>query len=170
MKKGKRVLTTISAVILILAMACLYIGAQRFFAIRPATVYEDKGVYTFSPYRVLPTQVKNTAGGRQGRLHPTKTVYYLYYRETGGTGYKWKEEVSSRGVGQKKISEGREVKRRVLSIKKEGKYITVEPEQTAKSYVAKQRRIYGITSICSIIVLLGYLGVWIRKRKKKAEM
>lgn len=162
----KKTFTTLSVMMLVLALACLYVGIERFMKIPSAKIYEDKGIHTFLPYRVLPTQVKNTASGRQGRIHPTKTVYYLYYKEVGGTGYKWKEEVSTRKEGEEKISEGRQVKRRVLSMKKERKYITVKPQQTAKSYVSKQRRVYGIMSGCSIIVLLVYFAVWIRKRKR----
>lgn len=162
----KKVFTTLSAMIFVLALACLYVGTEQLMKIPPANIYEDKGIHTFLPYRVLPTQVKNTASGRQGRMHPTKTVYYLYYKEVGGAGYKWKEEVSSKKEGEKKISEGRAVKRRVLSIKKERKYITIEPEQTAKSYVSKRRSVYGIMSGCSVMVLLGYFVVWIRMRKR----
>lgn len=106
----RKTFTMLSVMILVLALACLYVGIERFMKIPSVKNYEDKGIHTFLPYRVLPTQVKNTASGRQGRMHPTKTVYYLYYKEVGGTGYKWKEEVSTRKEGEEKISEGRQVK------------------------------------------------------------
>ena len=55
--------------------------------ILPADSYEDKGVYTFSPCQVLPVQVENTgASGRSRRMNPTKTVYMVYYRDTGEIG------------------------------------------------------------------------------------
>ena len=72
----KRGIQFAGIMLLVLALACLYVGAEGFLTIRPAAAYEDMGVHTFSPYQTYPTQVKNTAGGRQGRLHPTKTVWY----------------------------------------------------------------------------------------------
>ena len=82
----KRGIQFAGIMLLVLALACLYVGAEGFLTIRPAAAYEDMGVHTFSPYQTYPTQVKNTAGGRQGRLHPTKTVYLVYYRATDGSG------------------------------------------------------------------------------------
>ena len=57
-------------VLFVLAASCLYVGVSELSDIRPASDYEDKGIHTFMPYQTLTTQVKNTATGRQQRLHP----------------------------------------------------------------------------------------------------
>ena len=116
MKSRKTMGEVIKAVLLVLAIACLYVGVQQFSRIRPAASYEDMGVHRFSPYRALPTQVKNTATGRQGRLHPTKTVWLVYYKATDGILYEWKKSVSSRTEAESIVSGGEIVERRVLSI------------------------------------------------------
>ena len=168
----KRGIQFAGIMLLVLALACLYVGAEGFLTIRPAAAYEDMGVHTFSPYQTYPTQVKNTAGGRQGRLHPTKTVYLVYYRATDGSGYQWKDEVQYRNTAEKMVAAGECVERRVLSIRESGKYITVEGDQTAGSYVFHPQRRYGGMVLLSAAYLVVYGCVWvslIRKRRAAAR-
>lgn len=75
---------TVAGIMLLLASAAMgYFSAQRLSSIIPASGYEDKGVYSFVPVRVLPVQVENTgATGRARRMNPTKTVYVVHYRDT----------------------------------------------------------------------------------------
>ena len=74
--------------LLILAAVVGYLSIKYLSAILPVDNYEDKGLYTFLPYQVLPVQVENTgASGRARRMNPTKTVYTVYYRDTSGSGY-----------------------------------------------------------------------------------
>lgn len=75
---------TVAGIMLLLASAAMgYFSAQRLSSIIPASDYEDKGVYSFVPVRVLPVQVENTgATGRARRMNPTKTVYVVHYRDT----------------------------------------------------------------------------------------
>ena len=173
MKSRKTMGEVIKAVLLVLAIACLYVGVQQFSRIRPAASYEDMGVHRFSPYRALPTQVKNTATGRQGRLHPTKTVWLVYYKATDGILYEWKKSVSSRTEAESIVSGGEIVERRVLSIKNTSKYITIDSKLTARNYVAKQRGIYGMMIGISIVDLIGCVVVkvvtWKQKSRGKGE-
>lgn len=99
MKKGKDLVGHAGIVLLILTLAFLYQGVRGISAVRPVTDYEDKGIHTFAPDRVWPTQVENTSSGQDKRLYPTKTVYMVHYKA---------------------------VDRRVLSIKETGRYITVQ--------------------------------------------
>ena len=59
------------------AVCSLYLGVQGITTIGPASDYEDMGVHTFFPYRVLPHSVENTSTGRDKRLYPAKTVYVV---------------------------------------------------------------------------------------------
>lgn len=75
-KKLKPFITAVGVMLLLAAVTMGYFSAQRLSSIIPASGYEDKGVYSFVPVRVLPVQVENTgATGRARRMNPTKTVY-----------------------------------------------------------------------------------------------
>ena len=129
--------------------------------ILPADSYEDKGVYTFSPCQVLPVQVENTgASGRSRRMNPTKTVYMVYYRDTGGSGYQWREQAITRETGQDIVNAGAVVERRVLAIPADRSYITVEPDQTAESYTAGLRHKYITLLVLAGAYILLYGAVW----------
>ncbi len=74
--------------LLILAAAMGYLSINYLSAILPADSYEDKGIYVFSPYQVLPVQVQNTgASGRDRRMNATKTACMVNYRDTSGSVY-----------------------------------------------------------------------------------
>ena len=47
----KRGIQFAGIMLLVLAVACLYVGAEGLLTIRPAAAYEDMGVHTFSPYQ-----------------------------------------------------------------------------------------------------------------------
>ena len=85
MQKLKSIIFVAGLMLLILAAVVGYLSIKYLSAILPVDSYEDKGLYTFLPYQVLPVQVENTgASGRARRMNPTKTVYMVYYRDTSG--------------------------------------------------------------------------------------
>ena len=102
MGKLKSIIFVVGIMLLILAAAMGYLSFRYLSAILPTDSYEDKGVYTFSPYQVLPVQVQNTgASGRDRRMNPTKTAYMVYYQDISGSGYQWSEQALTRELGQK---------------------------------------------------------------------
>lgn len=160
--------------LLILAAAALVACAGQRAGLRPAEAYEDKGIYTFSPYRVLPHQEKNNSSGRTQRMNPTKTVYMVYYRAVNGEGYQWSRQVASKEAGYRAIEQGERVRRRVLSIPEEGIYITVDPKLSAESYVSGLRQKYNLILGASAAYLLAWPLGWAlvlraKRRKKRAE-
>ena len=161
MKNQKTNKPPISLLLLILSFACIYIGLKNFFTIPSSVSYEDKGIHTFLPYQVLPSQVKNTSGGRSSRLHPTKTVYFVYYKTNDGTNYVWKYQTAYKTSAENKVSECISVQRRVLKIKNTNEYITINPEQTAESYTNNKRKLYGFIIGFSISYIIIYIIVWI---------
>ena len=147
--------------LLILAAAMGYLSFRYLSAILPADSYEDKGVYTFSPYQVLPVQVQNTgASGRDRRMNPTKTAYMVYYQDISGSGYQWSEQALTRELGQKIVDAGTTVERRVLAIPADRSYITVEPDQTAESYTAGLRKKYITALVLAGVYVLLYVAAW----------
>ena len=161
MAKLKSIVFVAGLMLLLLAAAMGYLSIKYLSAIAPADSYEDKGVYTFSPYQVLPVQVQNTgASGRDRRMNPTKTVYMVYYRATDGSGYQWTDRAITRELGQETVKEGVPVTRRVLSIPSDRTYITVEPDQTAESYTAGLRQKYVLALALSAAYILVYLVIW----------
>ncbi len=168
MDKLRSVLFTVGMMLAMLAAITGYFSIEYLSSAVPAESYEDRGVYTFSPYQVLPVQVKNTgASGRQRRMNPTKTVYMVYYRDTEGAGYQWKEKASGREAGERTVAAGRTVKRRVLAIPEDQAYITVEPEMTAQSYSDGMRQRYkvilGVSGAYILFYILAWFVVWYRK-------
>ena len=155
------------------AVCSLYLGVQGITTIRPASDYEDMGVHTFFPYRVLPHSVENTSTGRDKRLYPTKTVYVVYYQTSDGMCYQWKVETSNdKDDANQILAAGESVDRRVLSIRETGKYMTVDAELTADTYVSGQQKRYLRMVWLSGDYLLLYLVVWVvvkccRKKDKE---
>ena len=174
MAKLKSIVFVAGVMLLILAAAVGYLSIKYLAAILPADSYEDKGVYTFSPYQVLPVQVQNTgASGRDRRMNPTKTAYMVYYRDTSGSGYQWSQQALTRELGQEIVDAGSAVARRVLSVPADRSYITVEPGQTAESYTAGLRQKYITALVLAGAYVILYAAawcvvVWVRKKKARA--
>lgn len=161
MQKLKPIIVVAGLMLLILAAVVGYLSIKYLSAILPADSYEDKGLYTFLPYQVLPVQVENTgASGRARRMNPTKTVYTVYYRDTSGSGYQWSEQALTRELGQEIVDAGAAVERRVLAILDARSYITVEPGQTAESYTVELRQKYITALILAGAYVLLYIVVW----------
>ena len=156
---------------LVLAMAFLYTGVKGIVAVRPASGYEDMGVHTFSPYRVLPVSVENTSTGRDKRLNPTKTVYVVYYQTSDGSGYQWEVDTgSSKSEANQLLAAGESVERRVLSVKETGKYITVEAELTADTYVeGKKQRYLWMSGLSAGYMVLCLVSWVLMKQSQKKD-
>ena len=156
MSKLKSIVFVAGVMLLILAAAVGYLSIKYLVAIIPADSYEDKGVYTFSPYQVLPVQVQNTgASGRDRRMNPTKTAYMVYYRDTSGSGYQWSQQALTRELGQEIVDAGAAVERRVLAIPADRSYITVELGQTAG---LRQKYITALVLAGAYVLL--YAAAW----------
>ena len=161
MQKLKSIIFVAGLMLLILVAVVGYLSIKYLSAILPVDSYEDKGLYTFLPYQVLPVQVENTgASGRARRMNPTKTVYTVYYRDTSGSGYQWSEQALTRELGQEIVDAGIAVERRVLAIPDDRSYITVEPGQTAESYTVELRQKYITALILVGAYALLYIVVW----------
>ncbi len=160
--------------LLILAVVMGYFSIKSLLAALPVESYEDKGVYIFSPREVRSAQVKNTgASSRDRRLYPMKTVYMVCYQDTDGRGYQWTERAVTRDWGEAIVKEGVAVNRRVLRIPERGTYITVEPEETAQSHVAGERRrnlvTIGLSGAYCLFYLAAWKGVWALQRRRAGE-
>lgn len=166
------IVRVISIMGLILSIACFILGVKEIATIRPASDYEDMGVHTFSPYKVLPHTVENHATGRDKRNIPTKTVYVVYYQASDGTGYQWKLETSNdKNYANQILAKGDSVDRRVLSIKENEKYMTMDADLTADTYVAGQQKRYLWMAGLSGSYLLLCFAVWlVMKRRTIAKM
>ena len=161
MQKLKFIPFSAGVMLFVLSAVMIYLSIQGLSDIRPASDYEDQGVYTFLPYEVLPVQVKNTsASSRDRRMNPTKTVYMVLYRDTSGAGYRWREQTPAPELGEKTVEAGQTVARRVLSIPSSRTYITVVPEQSAQSYTDGLRQKYSLFLGLSVAYILFYLAVW----------
>ena len=176
MQKLKSLIFIAGAMLLILAAAVGYLSIKYLAAVLPADSYEDKGVYTFSPYEVASEQVKNTsASSRERRMNPTKTVYIICYRDIGGSGYRWKERTVTPEMGQAVVDAGTTVERRVLSIPDRGTYITVEPDQTAGSYTEGLRQKYITVLVLAGAYVVMYavawcILIWMKKAKRGSQV
>lgn len=171
MEKLKGVGFGVLLVLLLVSVVMLYNAGKELITMRSADSYEDKGVHTFVPTKVLPHQVKNTsASGRNRRRNPTKTVYMVYYRTTDQARYEWKVKAPSRSSGETTVEEGNPVERRVLSIPEEGTYITTESDQDAKSYTSSLRMRYILFVIGSSIYILAFASVSLMHLSRKRSI
>ncbi len=171
MSKLRSIVFVVGLMLLLLSAAAGCLCIKYLSAIAPADSYEDEGVHTFLPYRVLPIQVRNTgAGGRDRRMDPTKTVYMVCYRATDGSGYRWTDRAITRELGLEVVDAQAAVERRVLSIPADRSYITVRPDQSAESYTAGLRQRYIVVLALAGAYILLYGVVWcvsLGSRKKR---
>lgn len=166
-KKLKAICFEVGVLLFVLSLASFYVGWTEYADIRDVEEYEDVGVISFAPYRVLPEQVKNY--GKNRRISSTRTVYMVYYQSTNGSRYEWKKEVSSKSRGEDIIAVGAEVERRVLRIPAAGTYISIEPEQTAESYTAKLRQKYMLMMGAAVVYIVGYGIVFVVLRNQRGN-
>ena len=170
MAKLKPIAFTVGIMLLIGAALCLYFSLRNLSSIRPASAYEDMGVHTFVPEEVYPVQRENHATGRQKRNHPTTTVYIVRYRSEDGSGYQYEYESGSvESTAQNILKTGDPIERRVLSISGEDDYITIDADETAQTYEARQKRTYWTIAGVSAAYLLVWLavnGLLLYKRNK----
>ena len=170
MQNLKSIAFVVGVLLLILSVTIVFFSIKNLSDIHSADSYEDIGIYVFSPYKVLPVQVKNTSANRRDRrMNPTKTVYMVYYQTTDGSGYQWSQQVLTRELGKKTVEEGVSITRRVLNIPNKHTYITVEPELTAESYASGLRQRYIIALCLSVgYILLYLLLTWYMIRYNKS--
>jgi len=176
MARLKSIVFVAGVMLLILAAVMCYLSIEELSALPSADSYTDRGVYTFVPYEVASEQVKNTsADSRDRRMHPTKTVYIVCYRDIGGSGYRWKERTVTHEMGQAIVDAGVAVERRVLSIPDRGTYITVEPDQTAGSYTEGLRQKYITVLVLAGAYVVMYavvwcILIWMKKAKRGSQV
>ncbi len=155
----------VGLVFLLLAVFSCYLGWTDYAEIRDVKEYEDEGVFSFTPYQVLPEMVSNS-----GKL---KKEYRVYYKTTDGSDYKWEQKVSSQSAGEQKVLAGEEIEWRVLSISADESYIMISPEQTVESYVNELRQTSIIMMAIGVIYGIGYgIGfiVFVLKKRKQNRL
>ena len=168
-RKAKKVISAIGPVLLIVAVCNFCVGIKNFVSTRPVDDYKDCGIHTFTPYDILPVQVKTSTTRRAQRNNRTRTDYIVYYKTTDGTGYRWqKNGGSARTLAEQLYNRG-SVERRVLSIPADNTYITVEAHQTVESYTNSLQRKYIMMMGLSGGYLLVYVSVFIWKRNQRKQ-
>lgn len=157
----KKIALELGAIFLLILSAAVWLaGVQGLLKLHSADEYEDKGVLQFIPKHVYPSPRKNRSGiPRDQRNNPIKTVYVLEYASSDG--YKIEVEYSTKSPAQKVLREKKALSQRVLALKENGRYITVDPEHTAESYAASQRRKYLVATLLSTLYIVGFFAVLI---------
>lgn len=165
MKKSQKIIYYLSIIGLLVSLAFLCLGIKGISGIHQASEYTDEGVYTFVPYRVSAITVENTSTGRDKRIHPTKTIYAVYYHTLEKSVYQWKVETGNSKADANRILQAKkQVKKRVFTRKSSEEYIVVEEELSVDTYVKRQVYRYA----CMIVLPIGYLiCLWIFWRLKK---
>ncbi len=143
-----------SILLAILALCGIVLSVKGYLEEPSADAYEDMGIETFYPTRVLPHQESYSQKSGHRRTSGTRTVYEIVYQSASR--HKWTPEVGSKDSAQKIVAEGEPVDRRILHYKGETSYITIPAEDTVDSYVQGNRRSY--LRIFTVWIL--YLAVW----------
>lgn len=170
-KKKYRIMYIISIVGLMLSIICLCLALNKITDIPTVSNYQDMGIHTFKPYKMLPFSVKNTsASKRERRMNPKKTIYVVYYQSTDGSDYKWKVEKRSKDEAKSLLAQNENIERRVLTEKETGYYMTLDTKETMDSYFTKQRNLYIWVIGLSSTYIVCYFVVMIIKQKKRKSM
>ena len=164
----KKMLLWAAAVLCMIGAGLLVWGARDFFAVRPASAYEDAGVQTFYPRRAEPVVRDNTGGtARSRRLHPTKTVWTVVYR-TADRRWSWRRDMPSETSAKQAVESGAPETRRVLVVRGEKTRVIAASDETPEVYVSRAREgaLYRMEGgAASLLLGSGFL---LRQRKKKS--
>ena len=152
-----------SILLAILALCGIVLSVKGYLEEPSADAYEDMGIETFYPTRVLPHQESYSQKSGHRRTSGTRTVYEIVYQSASR--HKWTPEVGSKESAQKIVTEGEPVDRRILHYKGETSYITIPAEDTVDSYVQKNRRSYlrGLALSGLYLAIGGGIILWKRK-------
>ena len=159
----KNIGSVIAIILILVALSTAVVSVKRYVEQPSADAYEDMGVETFYPTRVLPHQESYSQKSGHRRTSGTRTVYEIVYQSAST--HKWTPEVGSKESAQKIVTEGEPVDRRILHYKGETSYITIPAEDTADSYVQKNRRSYlrGLALSGLYLAIGGGIILWKRK-------
>ena len=161
----KNIVVTVCIMLVIPSVCSLCLGVMGIASMPSPSDYEDMGVHTFYPYRVLPV----TVGSSSSRKNQATTAYEISYKTSDGMGYWWEAESGSKDSANKILAAGESVDRRVLSIRENGKYITVDAELTADTYVAKrQQGCFWLIGL-SVSHWMLSLGTWVAVKRYKEK-
>lgn len=151
---------TLFYLLFVLSFVLLIVGLNKVSQILPSSAYEDKGVHTFMPYKVISTTKKTYVNHRRVE----RSVYKLKYLAADGSRYQATRNVASRNTGQQMINQKESLELRVFSIIDKHQYITVDPSYTIQSYVHRQSQIYyGIVAGSAIYLGMSIL-IWSIRR------
>ena len=128
----------ITFALLLVAIGAVKAGFDLMEGLRSADEYQDQGVVTFVPKRVIQKQEEMQVTSRVVRSHQTKTVTYLEYWAQEHSGWRYRVKRSA-SLAREAIKSGSPIERRVFTIKDTNRYITTEPEATAESYTRGER-------------------------------
>lgn len=154
--------------LLLVAIGAIKAGFDLMEGLRSADEYQDQGVVTFIPKRVIQKQEEMQGTSRVVRSNRTKTVTYLEYWAQEHSGWRYRVKRSA-SLAREDIKSGSPIERRVFTIKDTKRYITTEPEATAESYARGER------GYVQLLIGLGgaycaayftYLLIYWRQRRK----
>ena len=164
-EKIRDMLGASSMILLMVAVIILGLGIKNMLTVRPASAYEDKGVHTFTPVEIYPVQKKNTSSyGRSRRMNPTTTVYKVRYEATDGSGYRCSREAGSTETSAQLLAAEGDIERRVLYVRDESVTVTIDPSESAESYVAGQRKQYFLMIVIPSLLIIASIAVFVFKR------
>ena len=166
--KFRDMLGASSMILMMVAVIILGLGIKNILTVLPASAYEDKGVHTFTPIEIYPVQKKNTSSyGRSRRMHPTTTVYKVRYEATDGSGYRCSFEAGSTETSAQLLAEEGDIERRVLYVRDESVTVTIDPSESAESYVAGQRKQYFLMIVIPSLLIIASIAVFVFKRTRQ---
>lgn len=161
----KSILYIVDAILISMALYGLYFGIQGLNGVRPVSAYEDKGVHSFMPVRVLPVRAANSSAGNSKQTGSTKLVYAVYYRTNEKPAYSWQKRYTNRSVATNILKQKAPVERQVFAIKDSKNYITLDKEQTIDAYVfSRKEKYFKILGIAGGL-LIGYLLLYLIFRR-----
>ena len=166
-KRLREWIVIIGAMLLILSASLAFFSIKYYLALPSEKSFADEGIYTFSPYQVLPGRIKNTQTGRYQRMNPYVTVYNVHYKAKDG--YRYTVRVSGKSTGQKIVRENVPLQRRVLINTDNNTYITVEAEESAESYISKMKGKYIVILALSAVYIIFYIVIWYVVLMRKRE-
>lgn len=171
MKKIIKIFYVIGIFLFALSLASFYSGVKGITNLRPVSAYTDMGVHTFSPYKVYPVSERDKTTGHGRRFNRKKTVYMVYYKTPERTGYKWTVKESTKKGADKILSERKKVNRRVLFIKEVKKYITVDENLTAETYIKEKKGYYTKLIVFSTLYFMFCIitAAAVKNRQKERE-
>jgi len=163
----KNMATVIAVMLIVLAAAGSYVSAKDLMDLPAGYIDHGSYMYTAHKYDRSSRQVRRRQGKRM--VTTTETIYLVRCKAPDAP-CTYTIQKSNETAAKKLINEPFQTQRRVLQEKGgNGAYITVDPSETAESYLRGRKLKDWLILAASLLYFMGFGAFWFLRAKQEAQ-